>query len=770
MCRPAVFPYLKQLSLFEVIPLKVQIHKSSLVISMLIFGIVIIAGSSCNPEQPAQARTSPEITASITDQSENTLKDTILEHICSGEFEQAKTLLEQNPDAEGVSEFQALIEQYEKIDQHRQAMKLEAYEQQLEKFNEIRQASAEKTVFDVNDLDEVMVTLFRVREYADEQQKEALLNDPLVQRVIIQMKTDAEKLLEGGKWLDAYAHCYYWLPTLYPDDKGYEKKADELSELSQIELSLQDSSCNETAAERYEGIQPEMVNRTFQLLESSYITEIDYREMAEKAVIRLELLGKVLEKTNEKLAWSASKDAVGIWYKGIAAIRAGLQNEADESGDGKAETAERILDEAIALNSVSLELPEEVIIAHFAEAALASLDPFTTLVWPWSVKDFEKSLTQQFTGIGIEISNNSGSLTVMSLLPDKPAYKSGQIDAGDEILAVDGELTRDMTITCAVQKITGPKGTKVTLTMRRPSTDEKWDVTITRDKIVVAPLRGWIRDTQGEWDYVIDPENRIGYMRLTAFTESSGPDIDEVLRKLEMDGLNGLILDLRYNSGGYLQAAADVVDLFVNEGVIVKSTPRYGLATYEIAHRSGTHPDFPLVVLMNGSSASASEIVAGALQDEKYKRATLVGDRTYGKGSVQVVTPSSGGGSQLKYTIAYYHLPSNQPVKNRYQMEKIGSEDWGIAPDVPVKLKSNEIQAMLDIQRDNDVLFRTDHEENGGELKRHTLQETLQTDPQLSIGLLIVQGKLMARGESVMLTSLNWEAGKEDEKNQKTAN
>jgi carboxyl-terminal processing protease len=226
---------------------------------------------------------------------------------------------------------------------------------------------------------------------------------------------------------------------------------------------------------------------------------------------------------------------------------------------------------------------------------------------------------------------------------------------------------------------------------------------------------------------------------------------------LEKEGLKGLILDLRYNSGGYLQAAADIVDLFVKEGVIVKSEPRQGLATYEIAHRSGTHPDYPMAVLINGASASASEIVAGALQDPKNKRATLVGNRSYGKGSVQVVTPFTGDGSQLKYTIAYYHLPSDQRVENRYQLEKEGRKDWGIAPDVEVKMRGNEIKEMIDIQRHNDVLARMDHEANGGSMERHALKETLQADPQLSIALLVVQSKLLAQGETLNLQALTAE-------------
>jgi carboxyl-terminal processing protease len=149
------------------------------------------------------------------------------------------------------------------------------------------------------------------------------------------------------------------------------------------------------------------------------------------------------------------------------------------------------------------------------------------------------------------------------------------------------------------------------------------------------------------------------------------------------------------------------------------------------------------VILINSSSASASEIVAGALADPKYERAVLVGDRTHGKGSVQGITHYPGGGAQLKYTMAYYHLPSGQRVKSRDAVEKEGSKDWGVGPDVEVKLNSNEMREMLDVQRDNDVLVQAARDEHSDSYKKHTLEETLKADPQLAVGLLVVKAKLI---------------------------
>jgi C-terminal peptidase prc len=738
--------------------LRAGMRKSFFCRSFIVLGLIVLTGSSCDPKQ---SRQDAPPKAGTTSQEPQLARDVqslqpVVDSICRGDFEQARQVLQQTPAHPAADQMRRLIDRYFQIEQQRDQKRLAAYQEQLDGLEEIKERIADTEtpdIPDVNDIDETMLAVIRAREYAAEDQKAALLEDPFVQDVLAQMKVNADADEQQGKWLDAYAHCYYWLAAIFEEDETYQDKVDELIELSAIELGLKDSTCGEGAVERYEGIEVEMFLRALQLLGGNYVHEIDYLQMITESLERCALLGKVLENTQESLAWSASKEQVSEWNIGLETFQP-EDNELSQSAEKVGpESLVNVLEGVLALNAITLKLPEEVVIAQFTEASLASLDPFTSLVWPWNVKDFEKSMTQQFTGIGVEISKSTGILKVVSLLPDTPAYKSG-LDADDEIVAVNGEPTKEMSIFCAVSKITGPKGTKVSLTIRRPSTGETIEMEIRRDKIVVQPLRGWTRDASGDWNDLIDIENRIGYIRLTAFTENSGPDLDESLRRLEKNGLKGLILDLRFNSGGFLQASADVVDLFVKEGLIVTSKPRHGLETYEIAHRSGTHPDYPVVILINGSSASASEIVAGALQDPKYQRATLVGSRSYGKGSVQVVTPFTGGGSQLKYTIAYYHLPSNQRVENRYQIQKEGRDDWGIAPDVEVKMRNNEIKEMIDIQRQNDVLARTDHEVNGGEMKRHAIMETLQADPQLSIGLLVLQSKLTAQGVELNLDAV----------------
>jgi carboxyl-terminal processing protease len=722
-------------------------------LSRCIFAVLLVCLGGCKPDEGYNGyeASSHQNTKASVSGSANPIVLAAAEHLYRGDIESAKTILSASENGIGTEQLKLLLNRHEQIEQYRLQERKKAYNEQLEELAKIEAKTTGQEPVDVNAVDEAMVAVLRLREYADEDKKEAIFELPFVRRIIDTMHQRGQAYEQEGKWLDAYAHSYYWLANLYENNKEYKDITERLTDLASIELSLKDSGCGETAVQRHEGIRPEMLLRALSALETNYVNSIDYIPMAEKALHRCELLGEVLLKSPEPLVWKSDAQAVESWSAGLQAIRSELQSA--DAATMRVEHLVRIFDEILALNTVTLKVPQEVIIAHFSEAALASLDPFTSLVWPWYVKDFEKSMTQQFTGIGVEISKSTGVLKILSLLPDTPAYKSG-LDADDEIVAVNGEATDKMTIFCAVSKITGPKGTKVTLTIRRPITGQTWDVTLERAKIVVQPLRGWQRNEAGNWDYMIDPANGIGYIRLTAFTETSGPDLDDTLTALENKGLSAVILDLRFNSGGYLSSAAEVVDLFVSEGVIVKSSPRHGFATYEIAHRSGTHPNYPLVILINGASASASEIVAGALQDQRHQRTILVGERSYGKGSVQVVTPVTGGGSQLKYTVAYYHLPSDQQVKNRYQMERLGRKDWGIAPDVEVKMFSNELRSMIDLQRDNDVLFRADHGQNGEATLRHSLEKTLQSDPQLAVALMIAQTKLLAAGQTLTLAPL----------------
>ncbi len=677
------------------------------------------------------SRETPEAAAAIA---------SACEKIMSGDFEGAGEIIEGSgiSQSKGLEQLGVIVTEYEAVKISRKASKKDTYTEQVDELDKFQQKSQPE---DVNDISQVFLTIVKASEHADENKKKALLEEPYVLQMIEKALRQAREYEARGDWVNAYANCYYWLAALYEDNTEYKDHAEKLLEKVKIEMSLKDNSCD-TSAERHEGVKPKMFLRAVKALDFNYVSIVDYGEMAAKALKQCQLLGEVLAKTHEKLAYQVDAEGIDKWSAGLDAIKRDL------TGSFAVVTKDRFLkifDEILALNSITIQIPQEVVVVQFSEASFGALDPYTNLVWPWQVRDFEKNMTQKFPGIGIQISKATGVLKVISLIPNTPAYSSG-LDADDVIVAVDGELTKDMTILCAVSKITGPRGTKVTLTVKHPDSDETEDIAIVRDNINVPTVRGWQRAENGQWRHLIDKANNIGYVRITNFTETTAPDMRGILYSLERRGLNGLVVDLRDNTGGYLSAAAAVADMFISEGLIVKSQPRWGISTYEAAHKRGTHPEYPLVVLVNQHSASASEIVAGALQDEKYRRATLVGQRTYGKGSVQTITQFPGDGSQFKYTMAYYHLPSDQRVKNRYVMEKEGRKDWGIAPDVEVKLRSDEQRKIYEVYGTNEVLAKTDRNGVSKSLKRYSLAETMDADSQLSIGLLVLKAKMIQAG------------------------
>ncbi|WP_169853304.1 S41 family peptidase [Anaerohalosphaera lusitana] len=724
-------------------------QRLSIAILVTLAAVSGLVGCGYAASRSAEANQGQQIDQQLDIENGQKLPDLVAEQICEGDFAAARRVLAgREPGTNGdVEALINILSQYDTIEEHRAKSRKEAYQEQLDEIAKFRE---EGIPSEPNQISEAFVAVIKARDYAAEDKKDDIYEMPFVKKLVKRAKEAADELEAKGNWVDAYAHGYYWLTNLYKDNKDYEKHAEKLTEKAMIEVSLKDNSC-ETSEERHEGITAQMLEKSIRALEFNYVSVIDYGEMVEKALRRSRLLGEVVSKSAEEIAYEVTDEQAKAWISGIEAIEESISDP--QSAVSRDKFLE-IFEQVIAINEETLKLPPEVVIAQFSEASLEALDPFTTLVWPWRVLDFQKSMTQDFTGIGVQITKDRGEVKVGSLLPDTPAFNSG-LDANDLILKINGESTEDMTLQCVVDKITGPAGTEVTLTVQHEGEEDgiTEEITITRGRIVVPTIRGWQRTNEAKWRHMVDPANKIGYVRLTAFTENTATDLSDILDNLEEQGMKGLIIDLRFNSGGYLSTAADVVDLFVDRGLIVKSQPRWGPPSYEMAEEGDTHPDYPIVVLINGQSASASEIVAGALQDKEFRRATLVGERTYGKGSVQTITPFSGEGSQLKYTMAYYHLPSNQRVKNRYIIEKQGRKDWGIEPDVEVELRGDELKELLDVQLANDVLARSDHNERS-ELKRYSLEETLKADPQLAIGMIVVKSKVVDQGGDIKPSEL----------------
>src|SRR5438093_8505252 len=255
---------------------------------------------------------------------------------------------------------------------------------------------------------------------------------------------------------------------------------------------------------------------------------------------------------------------------------------------------------------------------------LNSLDPHSAYLTPELYKELQSDTQGSFGGLGIEITVKSGILTVVSPIEDTPAFRAG-IKPGDQILKIEGEFTKDMSLVEAVKKMRGPKGTKVTLSLRREGVPDLFDVQVMREIIQIQSVKSR------------PLEKGYGYVRLTQFQERTDEDLEKAIDKISKQSggkLEGLVLDMRNNPGGLLTQAVRVSDLFLDAGMIVYTDGRLESQKQRYyAHKRKNHVECPMVVLVNGGSASAAEIVAGALQD--HRRALVLGTQTFGKGSVQ---------------------------------------------------------------------------------------------------------------------------------------
>jgi carboxyl-terminal processing protease len=289
---------------------------------------------------------------------------------------------------------------------------------------------------------------------------------------------------------------------------------------------------------------------------------------------------------------------------------------------------------------------------------LVSLDPHSAYLTPELYKELQVETKGSFGGLGIEITNKSGMLTVVAPIEDTPAYRAG-IRSGDIILKIDGEFTKDMSLVEAVKRMRGKPDTKVRLTIKRENPSQLFDTTLTREIIKIQSVKA-------------KPlEKGYGYLRVTQFQERTDDDLEHAIKQLEKEngGLQGVVLDLRNNPGGLLTQAVKVADMFLDAGLIVYTDGRLDNQKQKyFAHKPGTYSDFPMVVLVNGGSASASEIVAGALQD--HKRALVLGTTTFGKGSVQTILPLDES-SALRLTTARYFTPNGRSI-----------QATGIVPDI----------------------------------------------------------------------------------------
>ena len=356
---------------------------------------------------------------------------------------------------------------------------------------------------------------------------------------------------------------------------------------------------------------------------------------------------------------------------------------------------------------------------------LSSLDPHSSYMPPEQYKELQEETKGSFSGIGIEITIRNGVLTVVSPIEGTPAYNQG-LKAEDQLIKINGQFTKDMTLMDAVKQLRGPRGETVKITIHRKGLQELQDIVLVRDVIPLHSVKS------------LPLEKGLLYIRVTNFQSTTTRDFRTALQKaLKKEAIKGLILDLRGNPGGLLDQAVKIADIFIDKGVIVSTRGRDPeLDMVFEAHPTTRSYKFPMIVLVNGGSASASEIVAGALQD--HNRAIIVGTKTFGKGSVQTIIPLPNGAG-LRMTTARYYTPSGQSI-----------QATGISPDlvIPYANTARDQGSNSWAVREKDL---PNHFENGNGRKqqkksnqtdKQEMSQRLAADNQLRSALFILKDQL----------------------------
>jgi carboxyl-terminal processing protease len=613
---------------------------------------------------------------------------------------------------------------------------------------------------------------------------EAVLADPDIVTLIqtAEAREAAARLV--GDWLFVQ-EILFRLRTLHEDTglneihESYDRRLDEVNrrigllaryaprslhglrgrQMARLEPEDEFPEFNEAFAEDWKvplnGITERMLRSALRIGATQHISDCGWKPLLDGGLEAIEIFAST-EQLVENFPGLADREKADAWLEIVRRERARLAEIPAEEVTRR--DYHRILPELMRANPRTIDVPEAVVLREFGEGATYRLedvfeDQYTQMIWPEQLRRFQQQVQGDFVGVGILIRHDDKrELMVQNPLEGSPASRAG-IEEQDRIVEVDGVPTTGWSLTRAVDEITGPRGEEVVLSIAREGEEKTVDVPIVRDRIKIRSVNGWYKkalDDEGtpEWDWWIDRDAGIGYVRLTSFNDDSFDDFLEALGEMQKDrSIEGLVLDLRFNPGGLLESAIRFSNLFVSEGRIVSCEDRDGQTVWsrpaqrQLAFLEGK----PLVVLVNPGSASASEIVSGCLQ--AHGAAVVVGERSFGKGSVQTVHDVSdprGGPAAFKITNQYYALPpASGEERGRLVHKMPGSTDWGVNPSVTVEMTPDQTQKAYELRRKSDLIADWDEDRDPEERPRPDGLVQDGIDAQLETAILILKARLL---------------------------
>ncbi len=511
-------------------------------------------------------------------------------------------------------------------------------------------------------------------------------------------KQDTKRLGQRLSMIRLYAPERFW------ELRNQERKAQGKSDLPPY------NGLGEDFHDKLAGIDAGTVKRAVFAAHKQHIERVSLRELMVGGIesVRTMISTSDLERAFEGLNNPVAKEAFGNF------LTQWTNRLADQGALILPQTLSDFVDDLVATNRTTIAVPDQAVLHEFGNGAMSRLDDYSAIIWPDEVARFNRMTEGEFKGVGVQIQMDEETqmIKVVTPLEGTPAMRAG-VKSGDLIKKIDGKSAVGISLNQAVDLITGPANTKVSITVERATgekdhdgkefTEDK-DFELVRAVIRQPSVKGWARIGAKEdaWDWFIDRDQGIGYIRLTQFTDKTTTELRAAVESMKESGLNGLILDLRYNPGGLLTEAVSVANTFIDRGVIV-STEGNGPPEEPRSARAGESllGKTPLVVLINQGSASASEIVSGAVKyysDRGDIDAVLIGERTFGKGSVQNVWNLSNN-SKMKLTTQYYKLPDGRIIHRKPQ-----ATTWGVDPHLTVSMLPEQESDALKLRQEADVL------------------------------------------------------------------